>query len=79
MKTDYCIITIKCVGTIFPHYNTIKRSGRSFRGTSIPSLPVTTRPPIQQRSLPEIYWFLTTPPRSAITFSVKLLILTDGA
>lgn len=63
--------------TIFPHYNPIRMSSWSFRGTSIP-LTVTTRPPVQQRSMLVIYWFHTTPPRSTITFSIKLLILSDG-
>lgn len=63
--------------TIFPRYNPIRMSSWSFRGTNIP-LTVKTRPPIQQRSLLAIYGFHTTPPRSTITFSIKLLILSDG-
>lgn len=63
--------------TIFPHYNSIRMSGLSFKGTHIP-LTVTTPTLIQQRSLLLIYWFHTMPPRSTITFSIKFPILSDG-
>lgn len=62
--------------TIFPHYKPIRKSGWSLRGTAF--LSQSRPPPVQQRSLLLIYWFHTTPPRSTITFSIKLLILSDG-